>query len=210
MKSYSNTQTTVSHYVRETFHPEDPVLKEIRELSQKEGLPSIQVGDMDGLHLEVITRAMGVKKAVEIGTLGGYSGVSIARGLAEEGKLYTFEYNPHHAAVAQQSFKTAKVDHLVQIFVGAALEQLPTIEKLGPFDLVFIDADKVNYPNYLQWAEKNLRTGGVILADNAFGLGMTPENQEAIRKFNASLANSPHFRATILPTGEGLTMAVKI
>src|SRR3989338_3526345 len=209
-KSFQNTQTEIAETVRKTFQPEDAVLEEIRIRCHKEGLPPIQVGDMDALHLEVITRAIGAKKAVEIGTLRGYSGVSIARGLAKDGKLFTFEYHPHHAKVAKESFKKAHLENQVQIFVGAALDNLPKIEKSGPFDLVFIDADKTNYTNYLNWAEKNLKLGGVILADNTFAVGFSAQDTKAIQKFNTQLSQNPHFRATILPTGEGLTFAVKI
>ena len=219
-KDYSNVNTKIAGYVKQVFRPEDSILKEIRERSKREGLPEIQVGDMDSLHLEVITRATGAKKAVEIGTLGGYSGVSILRGLSKSGKLYTFEYDPHHASVAKESFKKAGFEKQVEIFVGPAIENLPKIRKQGPFDLVFIDADKESYPKYLEWAAENLKVGGVVLADNTFGFGMIADQEivdkqdaldvEAIRKFNLTITQSGKFRATILPTGDGLTMGVKI
>ncbi len=153
-KTFSNRDQKIQEYVRQTFQPEDSILREIRERSQKAGLPMIQVADMDSLHLEVITKAIGAKKAVEIGTLGGYSGVAIARGLAKGGKLYTFEYHEHHAKVAQESFEKADVSKKVQILIGSAINNLSKIERFGPFDLIFIDADKEGYPNHLAWAEK--------------------------------------------------------
>jgi caffeoyl-CoA O-methyltransferase len=135
-------------------------------------------------------------------------------------KLYTFEFEPRHAEVAAESFRRAGVSAKTEIFVGPALANLPRIEKHGPFDLVFIDADKVNYPGYLAWAKRNVRVGGAILADNTFAWGMigderfdSPEDEAAVlalRRTNREAAEDPAFRATLLPTGEGLTLAVRI
>ncbi|MEK7789993.1 MAG: O-methyltransferase, partial [Deltaproteobacteria bacterium] len=120
----------------------------------------------------------------------------------------------------KESFKKAGFEKEAIIYVGPALENLQRIEKNGPFDLVFIDADKVSYPKYLRWAEKNLRIGGVIIADNTFAFGMIAdqrfnssseeEDVKALRAFNQEIAQREHFRGTIFPTGEGLTVAAKI
>lgn len=219
-KKFGQNDQNIAQYVEETFQPEDEILKKVRENQEQGDLPDIQVGGMDVRHLEVLARMINPKKIVEIGTLGGYSATSLMRSLAPHGKLYTFEYDSHHAEVAKKSFEIAGITNQVQIFTGSALKNLPKIENEGPFDLVFIDADKENYPNYLKWAEKNLRVGGVILADNTFAFGHIhetdihdPELKQrvvALRKFNELLAKHPHFRATILPTGEGLTTAVKV
>jgi caffeoyl-CoA O-methyltransferase len=201
-------------YLDRVFKPEDPVLKTIRERSLKAGLPEIQVGSMDALHLEVLTRAVGARKAVEVGTLGGYSGTAIARGLGEGGRLHTFELDQKHADLARESFRKAGVLGRVTIHVGPALERLPKCESEGPFDLVFIDADKETYPAYLAWAARHLRVGGVVLGDNAFAFGEVAEGKGdgpvAIRRFNQELAQGGRFRATMLPTGEGLAMGVKV
>ncbi len=219
-KLLGGTETKIVHYVDTVFQPEDSILKEARERSERRGLPTIQVGKVDGLHLEVLTRAIGAKKAVEIGTLGGYSGICITRGLGPEGKLFTFELEQTHAETARESFKRAGLSDQIEIFVGPALENLNKITKNGPFDLVFIDADKVSYPLYLKWAADHLREGGVVLADNTFAWGMiadeTFESAEdeaavkALREFNLVVAQGGRFRSTLLPTGEGLTFAVKI
>lgn len=221
LKNFSaEANEELGQYLNKIFAPEDSTLAEIRKRSESEGVRQIQVAPMDSLHLEVITRAIGAKKAVEIGTLAGYSGTAIARGLAPGGKLYTFEYEPLHAEVARKSFEKAGVASQVQIFVGAALDNLSKIEKEGPFDLVFCDADKENYPGYLEWAARNLRVGGVLLGDNTLGWGMITwdkfddaEDEKSVRglqSFNRTAAQGGRFRATMLPTGEGLTMAVKI
>ena len=195
-KSYNNTQVEIAEAVRKTFHPEDEILKEIRTRCHKEGLPPIQVGDMDALHLEVITRAIGAKKAVEIGTLGGYSGVSIARGLAKDGKLFTFEYHPHHAKVAKESFKKAHLENQVQIFVGAALDNLPKIEKFGPFDLVFIDAEKAHYYEYFKAVEPKLSKQAIIIADNVGKL------TEKMKDFLDYIRNNQNYRNKLYSFGE--------
>lgn len=215
MKDYfGGREDQLVRYLNKTFQPEDAVLKEIRERSLKAGLPEIQLGSMDALHLEVLTRASGAKKAVEIGTLGGYSGTAIARGLGKGSRLHTFELEQKHADVALVSFRKADVVDRVTVHVGPALERLPEIEREGPFDLVFIDADKDSYPKYLAWAAEHLKVGGVVLGDNAFAFGEIVDGRsagaKALREFNQELAQGKRFRATMLPTGEGLCMGVKI
>jgi caffeoyl-CoA O-methyltransferase len=215
-KTFTGATPSIQKYVESTFHPEDEVLREIRDRAAKEGLPSIHVGAMDGLHLEVLTRAMAAKKIVEIGTLAGYSGTCMARGLPADGRLYTFEFDPHHAKVAEETFRRAGVADKVKILVGPAIENLGKIEKDGPFDLVFIDADKGSYPAYFEWAVKNLKTGGAILADNTFAGGSITdasdptERVKALRAYNQTAAQNPKLRTTILPTSDGLTFSVKL
>jgi caffeoyl-CoA O-methyltransferase len=215
VKNYSaDNAAGLLRYLNRVFRPEDPVLKEARERSLKAGLPEIQVGPLDALHLEVLARAAGARKAVEIGTLGGYSGIALARALGKDGRLHTFELDPKHAEVARESFRKAGVLDRVRIHVGPALERLPECEEDAPFDLVFIDADKENYPAYLSWAADHLRVGGVVLGDNAFAFGEIVDGRAAgpvaMRKFNEELATGGRFRATMIPTGEGLAMGVKI
>jgi len=220
-KTFAQTNAALARYAIETFQPQDDVLNEILKRASSAGLPDIHVSPMDGLHLEVIARAIGAKKIVEIGTLAGYSGVCLARALPKDGKLFTFEYEPKHVQIAAETFKKADAEHQVEIFIGTAIENLKKIESQGPFDLIFIDADKISYPAYLDWAANHLRIGGVVLADNTFAFGMIANtnidpqsemapNVNALRKFNQQAASSKRFRSTILPTGEGLTMAVKL
>lgn len=195
------------------------MLREIRERTAREGLPPIAVGPMDGLHLEVLARAAGARKAVEIGTLAGYSGVCLLRGMGPAGVLDTLELDPHHAEVARESFRRAGLERQVRVHVGPALESLGSIAAEGPFDLVFVDADKRGYPDYLAWAEAHLRVGGVLLADNAFAFGHVHDPSYSgadagavapLRGFAERLARGGRFRATMLPTEEGLAMGVKV
>jgi caffeoyl-CoA O-methyltransferase len=218
-KGFGQSSAALAAWAESVYAPEDDVLREIRERSAAAGLPPIQVGRFDGLHLEVLARACGARKAVEIGTLGGYSGLCLLRAMGERGHLDTFELDAHHAEVARESFERAGVADRVRIHVGAAAELLARIEGGGPFDLLFVDADKLGYPDYLAWAEAHLRVGGVLLADNTFGFGQVheerPEGESAVamaalRRFSERLARGGRFRATILPTAEGLSLGVKV
>lgn len=220
IKSYACQQPALAEYVLNCFNPEDDILTEIRERAAKEKLPNIHVGQMDGLHLEVLLRASSAKLVVEIGALAGYSGVCIARALPQNGHLHTFELYEKNAKICIDSFERARVSSKVTIHQGPALENLQKIEHLGPFDAVFLDADKHNYPKYLTWAQHNLRVGGLLIADNTFAWGLVLQENfeteaqrkdaEGVRLFNNTVATQPQWRATLLPTGEGLTVAVKV
>jgi caffeoyl-CoA O-methyltransferase len=213
-KGFGQGSPELARWAEKVFQPEDAVLAEIRARSIREGLPAIAVGRFDGLHLEVVARLVGARKAVEIGTLGGYSGVCLLRGMPD-GVLHTFELDSHHAEVARESFRKAGVADRARIHVGPALQKLREIENEAPFDLCFIDADKTGYPAYLDWAARHLRVGGAVLGDNAFGFGgvAKPDGDEgvqALRRFNEELARGGRFRATMIPTEEGLALGVKI
>lgn len=219
LKGFGQGSPELARWAESVFQPEDAVLREIRERSRAQGLPAIEVGAFDGRHLEVIARAAGARRAVEIGTLGGYSGVCLLRGMGPEGLLHTLERDPGHARVARETFERAGMASQVRLHLGPALEGLRAIEPQGPFDLVFVDADKRGYPDYLAWAEAHLRLGGVLLADNAFGFGHVheaepageaPESMAALRRFAERLARGGRFAATMLPTAEGLAFGVKV
>jgi predicted O-methyltransferase YrrM len=219
VKGFGQGSAALAAWAQDVYAPEDAVLREIRERSAAAGLPGIEVGGFDGLHLEVLARAAGARRAVEIGTLGGYSGVCLLRGMGDAGRLETFELDPGHAEVARASFARAGLADRVRIHVGPAAERLRDVERDGPFDLVFVDADKTGYPAYLAWAEAHLRVGGILLADNTFGFGHVHEEEPegesaeamaALRRFSERLATGGRFRATMLPTAEGLSFGVKV
>lgn len=219
VKGFGQGDAALAAWAASVYQPEDEVLREIRERSVAAGLPAIQVGAFDGLHLEVLARAAGARRAVEIGTLGGYSGVCLLRGMGATGFLDTFELEPRHAEIARHSFERAGLSARVRIHVGRAAEKLSLVEREGPFDLVFLDADKIGYPAYLAWAEEHLRVGGTLLADNTFGFGHVHEERpegesadamSALRVFSERLARGGRFRATLLPTAEGLSFGVKV
>jgi caffeoyl-CoA O-methyltransferase len=219
VKGFGQGDPALAAWAEAVYAPEDAVLRDIREGTAAAGLPPIQVGRFDGLHLEVLARACGARRAIEIGTLGGYSGVCLLRGMGPAGRLDTFELEPARAALARASFERAGVAERVRVHVGPAALRLRDVERDGPFDLVFVDADKEGYPAYLAWAEEHLRAGGVLLADNTFGFGHvheaaprdeSPAAMAALRAFSERLARGGRFRATMLPTAEGLSLGVKV
>jgi caffeoyl-CoA O-methyltransferase len=217
-KQFGNDDARLAAWVAKTYSPEDEVLREIRERCAREGLPDIQIASLDARHLEVLASVAGARRAVEIGTLGGYSGVSLLRGMGIGGVLDTIEIDPRHAEVARESFRRAGYTTQARIHLGPALQVLPKLAAQGPYDLCFIDADKESYPEYLNWAADNLRPGGLVLADNVFLFGELADKPTGARAtaiagmqaFHQILASSGRFRATVLPTGEGLAVAVKI
>lgn len=202
-------------YLRELFAVEDDVLKTVRENIAVSGLPQMTIKPEEGRFLEFIVAASGVHLALEIGTLGGYSGTWIARGLPDEGRLITIEKDPERAAVAEENFRLAGFAERVEIRVGDARQLLPELSTEGPFGFVFIDAEKEGYPAYLDWALENLQPGGIVAGHNAFGHGGvvdaadTSERTEALRAFNRRLAEDPRMVSLIFPAGDGTAFAVR-
>jgi predicted O-methyltransferase YrrM len=206
----------LSQYINDLFARQDDILNQIRENIPIQGLPAISIQPEEGLFLQFLVKAIGAKKVIEIGTLGGYSGVWLARGLSPGGKLITLEKEPQHAAVAREHFHSAGLQDIVEVRVGVAVNILMQLTIDGPFDFVFIDADKSGYPVYLDWAIENLRIGGIVAAHNAFRSGSIidptnlDETTEEIRKFNQRVASEPRLLSTIFPAGDGTVIGVKI
>lgn len=217
-KPFGNDDPLLAAFVAQLYAPEDEALRDIRERSLQAGLPDIQVAALDARHLEVLARACKARHAVEIGTLGGYSGVALLRGMGARGVLDTVDIEPKHAEVARESFQKNGLAKRVRIHVGEAAHVLPRLRKHGPFDLCFIDADKEGYPAYLDWAANNLRPAGLVILDNAFLFGHLAEKPigknaieiAAMQKTHDMLTHDDRFRATVFPTGEGLAVGVKL
>ena len=203
-------------YLRSTFAEEDPVLIRIRTQIRERGLPAVAVQPEEGRFLQFLVASSKAKLVLEIGTLGGYSGTWIARGLPRSGRLITLELDAHHASVAQEHFKLAGVENMVEIRVGNAHELLKGIQKEGPFDFIFIDAEKEGYLDYWTWAQDNLPIGGVLAAHNAFRHGriVNPTAREkaveVLRVFNQAVAEDPRFVSVLFPGGDGIVLATKI
>jgi predicted O-methyltransferase YrrM len=159
------TPQDVDAFLDDTVIGDDPALSAALQASDAAGLPRIAVSAQQGKFLCLLAGAMQARRILEIGTLGGFSTVWLARGAGPQGRVVTLEYEPKHAEVARGNVQRAGVGDRVEVVVGAALETLPTLSG-GPFDLVFIDADKENYPAYLQWAIRLARPGAVIVVDN--------------------------------------------
>lgn len=205
---------SLSQYVTEHFAREDPALRRAREQTPERGLPAIGVKPEEGRFLQVMVAACQARKAVEIGTLGGYSGIWIARGLAPGGKLFTLEKSEKHAAVAQDHFRAAGLADRVEILIGDAHQTLAALTQQSPFDFVFIDAEKTGYNAYYDWAVANVRVGGVITAHNMFRSGniLNPGAEEdvlLIEALNRQIAYDARVISTIFPAGDGTLVAVK-
>lgn len=216
-KGYGQSDPKLAEYVARVFEVDEEVLRDVKASADAAGMPAIQVSPFDARLLTVLARAVGARRAVEIGTLAGYSAVGISRGMTDDGMLYTFEVERKHAEVARASLKRHGFEKRVQVIVGPALDHLQEIEKEGPFDLVFIDANKDGYPKYLAWAEEHLRIGGLVMLDNAFAFGKLGDPRAiesdpavaAIHRTNERLARGGRFTAMMIPTGEGLAIGVK-
>jgi predicted O-methyltransferase YrrM len=201
----------VDRYFGRLFAPVDDALEAALKANEKGGLPQIDVTPLQGRFLEFLVRATGARRVLEIGTLGGYSTIWMARALPEGGRVVTLELEPHHARVAQRNLKKAGVTERVEIVVGRATETLQKLasadaERRGPFDLIFIDADKQGYPEYLTWALKLSRPGTVIVADNVARQGKVIDAKtkdpliQGVRRFAEMVAAEPRLCATVLQT----------
>jgi caffeoyl-CoA O-methyltransferase len=200
---------------------EDDVLRAIREDTPKQGLPPISVGPDEGRLIHFLASACAARRIVEIGTLAGYSACWLARALPPDGALHTVEYDPRHAAVARANIARAGLSAKVTVHEGAGAAILPKLEKFGPFDLCFIDADKTGYPAYTRWAAANLRSGGLVICDNAYLFGalhledlkageQRAPQAAAMRECLRLLTDESLFSScAMIPTGEGMAVAVR-
>lgn len=200
--------TAVDQFFTQQWLPADAVFAEALAASAAAGLPPIQVSAAQGQLLHLLARAVGARRILELGTLGGYSTIWLARALPPEGRLITLEYEPRHATVARANLARAGVTSLVDIRVGRANDTLAQLvaEGTAAFDLIFIDADKAGYPDYFSWAMKLARPGTVIIADNVVREGAvadaatTDANVQGVQRFAALVAAEPRVRATAIQT----------
>lgn len=196
--------SAVDGYIEALFKLRDHDLEHTLAASEKAGLPEIQISPAQGKLLTILAKLIGARRILEIGTLGGYSAICLARGLAEGGELVTLESEEAHAKVARESLERAGFSGQSHIVLGPALQTLPDVEARGPFDMIFIDADKDNYPGYLDWALKLTRPGGLIVADNIVREGevVDPQSEDplviGVRKFNEQLAADPRAEGIVM------------
>lgn len=198
----------VDRYANEQLTPADPSLDAALQSSADAQLPSINVTPNQGKLLHIFAKMQQAKRILEIGTLGGYSTIWLARALAPDGRLITLELDPKHAEVARKNFARAQVSDLIDVRVGRAIDTLPILaaEKAGPFDFIFIDADKASIPEYLAWSLKLSRPGTAILVDNVVRKGglidaaSTDGAIQGVRRLHELLAKEPRCTATTLQT----------
>src|SRR6266498_5837939 len=200
--------TAVDDYITDLFVPPDPVLDTAIQATSDAGMPLINVAPNQGKLLHILALAHGARSVLEIGTLGGYSTIWLARALPAGGRLVTLEANPKHAEVAFANIVRAGLASVVDLRVGKAVDILPRLaaEGIAPFDLIFIDADKPSNPEYLGWSLKLSRPGTVIIGDNVVRNGAvtdsssTDPNVQGVRRFLELISSDPRLSATALQT----------
>lgn len=196
----------VDDYFDGTLVRQDALLRAALDRNQRAGLPAIDVAPNQGKLLYLLARMMQAKTILEIGTLGGYSTIWLARALPEGGRLISLEFEQKHADIARENIASAGLSDKVEIRVGPALESLPALQTLAPFDLFFIDADKRNNPHYLAWALKLARPGSVIIGDNVVRSGRITDshssdaNIQGLRQFIDRLGDNSNLSATAVQT----------
>jgi predicted O-methyltransferase YrrM len=203
--------STVDTYITRALVKADGALETALETSEAAGLPAISVAPSQGKLLHILARLVNARAILEIGTLGGYSTIWMARALQPGGRLVTLESDPKHAKLATANIARAGVGGVVDVRLGVALETLPRIaaEKIGPFDLIFIDADKVSTPEYFQWALKLSRVGSLIVVDNVIRKGQVANDKsddpavQGMRRFIEMAAAERRVVATAIQTVGG-------
>ncbi len=198
----------VDTYLGSKLLHDDPIFETVLHTNKVAGLPAIDVSPLQGQFLNMLARIAGAARILEIGTLGGYSTIWLARALPAKGRLISLEFDPHHAEVARNNLARAGFSDNVVVLTGAALTTLPQLlqQGIGPFDLIFIDADKANMPAYLDWSLQLSRAGTVIIADNVVREGevtnplSTVPDVVGVRKFLDMVAENPRLTASALQT----------
>jgi predicted O-methyltransferase YrrM len=215
--------TAVDRYITDSLVPPDPILEAALEANAAAGLPSIDVAPNQGKLLHLLAMTKGARRILEIGTLGGYSTIWLARALPAGGRLVTLEVEPKHAEVAQANLDRAGLSGVVEVRLGPAAGTLAQLHKEGvePFDLIFIDADKQNIPTYLEWALKLAKPGALIVTDNVVREGAIVDAENAdpavqgVRTMFERMAAEPRLSATAIQTVgskgyDGFAMAVVV
>ena len=203
----------VNEYITGLFAQEDDLLRELRDEAARVGLPAISVPPETARFLQVLVQASNASRVLEVGTLGGYSAIWMARAMGAGGSILSLEINPEHASFARRYIERAGLSHAIEVRVGPALQLLPTLDG-EKFDVVFLDADKEPLPTYLDWALRLLRPGGLVIADNTLRGGRVADPAEnddqlrAIREFNRKLASSSRLTGLVVPIGDGVAVGV--
>ncbi|MDW9380415.1 O-methyltransferase [Chryseobacterium sp. JV558] len=217
----TNSFLEIDHYISDLLAPEDHILKDTIKSLDAAGLPQHSVSANQGKFLQVMMMACNAKKVLELGTLGGYSTIWLARALPIDGKIITIEVDAHHGKVAQQNIKNAGLSDKVETKIGKALDLLPQMikEKNEKFDMIFIDADKPPYTEYFKYALQLSRPGTIIILDNVIREGKVlddnsqDEKVQGVQRLNKLLSNNENITATILQTvgvkeHDGMAIAV--
>jgi caffeoyl-CoA O-methyltransferase len=204
----------LDNYLQAQSSTEDPILTELaRETFVKVHMPHMLSGHVQGIFLETISRMIVPRRILEIGTFTGYATICLAKGLADDGLLYTLDINEELEPIFSKYFTKAGLENKIKFIPGNALQTIPVID--DTFDIVFIDADKMNYINYYDLVINKVRKGGYILTDNVLWSGKVLQDKkdketELIHRFNIKLANDPRVQNTIIPIRDGINVARKL
>src|SRR5437588_906687 len=210
IQQLAKTRQNITEEITRKFAAEDDGLLYALRAAKQAGLPEIQISPIQGKFLQLLAVACNAQKILEIGSLGGYSGIWLARALTANGHFITLEINPSHAELVRNAFAQAGVSDRAEVRVGNALDLLPLLEHEAPFDLIFIDADKPPYPQYLDWALRLTRPGSIIVADNCIrsGKAFRPPEDEGmvgIVEFNRRIASDPRLVSLALAMDDDYT-----
>ena len=203
----------IGEYVARLFAPEDDILVSLREEADRTGLPPISISPDTGRLIQVLLTAIGAKRVLEVGTLGGYSAIWIARALPAGGRVLSIEIDPGHAEFARRYIRRASVEGIVEVRVGRALDVLASLDG-ERFDAIFLDADKEPLPTYFEWSLRLVRPGGLIIADNALWGGRiidptaTDDATAGVRELNRRMATDPRVAGILVPTHDGVAVGV--
>jgi predicted O-methyltransferase YrrM len=211
--------TPEEKYINDVFGLHDPELLAVKRELEAHEVGFMSISGHEARLLQFLIRAFQVKKIVEVGTLFGYSAIAMAKALPADGRLITLEKNPVNFEISQNCIRRTSVAHKIEGLCGGGEELLHGIESKGPFDMVFIDANKGGYVTYLNWAEKHVRPGGLIVGDNTFLFGalwgqsrdrdVGPNQIKVMSEFNTRLADPSKYNSILIPTSEGMTIAQK-
>jgi caffeoyl-CoA O-methyltransferase len=210
LQQQAKTRQNIVEAITRQFAAEDEGLQRALQAAKQAGLPEIQISPIQGKLLQLLAVACNAQKILEIGSLGGYSGIWLARALPASGRFITLEINPTHATQVRNAFAQAGVSDRAEVQVGKALDLLPQLQNEAPFDLIFIDADKPPYPQYLEWALRLSRPGSIIVADNCIRSGKAfqePEDEgmAGIVAYNKRIASDPRLISLALAMDDDYT-----
>jgi len=218
MSTHSTFLTpALNDYLTANFSAEDAFLRTLLDQAEERGIPAISIAPEQTAFLQVLLRGIGARRVLEIGSLAGYSAITMARALPADGEMICLELNPDWSDFIRRKAREAGLDNVIDVVTGPAVETLTSGGIEGPFDAIFIDADKVNYSRYFDLALPLLRTGGLIIGDNALAWGeianadttFEPQNVKAIRAFNERISTHPGLQSTLVPLGDGMVIGIK-
>ena len=222
-----NIETLKTNYYKTTFGKEDSALRKIRTQAQNQGVEYMQLSPADARLLQFLTRTSQAQNAIEIGGLYGYSTLHIARGLKKNGQVFSLDIDLERQEISKQLIQKESEFSKITWIHGDAHKTLLSLSEKAPFDMVFIDADKAGYLEYLLWAEQNLKVGGIVVADNSFLFhtlyaeepelsklrkihNVSPSSEKILKEFNQRIVSSPYWMGAMIPTEDGLTVGYKL